>query len=201
VALKSRAAAYRRERVLMAGLMTAKPDMPDQQATKDQAAATSEGGAPATPEEQAQYELVVKNGMKLIYADNAMPHVLDLLKGGGDPIMGLASATATIVLKLQESANQAGQPIDGDVLYHAGAAILEDLANLAKEAGIHEFTQAEIEQATYKALDLYREQASQKGELDQNAVQSDWNNLVAADKAGQQPPQAQPPPDQQPPGA
>lgn len=136
----------------------------------------------ASPEEQAQYEQVMNNAYELIFDEKTMPGVLESLAGDGDPKLGLATTAASIVTHLKQSAEQGGQPLSEDVVYHAGVAILEDLADLAGKAGIHEFTEEEAEGALYQAMDVYRELNA--GEIDQERYAGELEGLKQADKAG-----------------
>lgn len=136
----------------------------------------------ASPEEQAQYDRFVNNAFELIYDEATMPGVLQSLAGDGDPKLGLATTAASIVTHLKQSAEQSGAPLDEDVLYKAGIAILEELADLAGKAGIHEFSEEEAEGALYQALDVYRELNA--GEIDQQRYAGELQGLMQADKAG-----------------
>ncbi len=139
-----------------------------------------------TPEEQGQYDQFVNNALLLIYDDNAMPALLKRFAAGAktDPVSSLATVAVQIIDRLEGSAASKGAKIDPDVVMHGGLEILEDLANLAKEAQIHEFTDQELEAATYMAMDLYRNTKEQKGELDKAAVDQQFNELAQADKEG-----------------
>lgn len=138
-----------------------------------------------SPEEQAQYDDFVDKGLQLIYDDKAMPQVLQILRGDGDPKEGLANAAVMIVMRLEDSARQAGKQLSQDVIYHGGVEILEDLANLSKESGIHSFTDQDREGALYQALDIYRSMRQQQGTLHQEEIEQDFAEILEADRAGQ----------------
>tara|TARA_Y100000310_G_scaffold258548_1_gene266993 strand:- start:219 stop:713 length:495 start_codon:yes stop_codon:yes gene_type:complete len=141
----------------------------------------------ASPEEQAQYETVVDNALKAIYSEKGLPQILDRIKKSveaGDPQEGIAAVAAMVVMRIEESAKQAGKPIADDVLFHAGVEIVEDLADLASENQIHDFSQEEIDGALYRSLDLYRETKGKKGQIDQGAADQQFTQLLEASKAG-----------------
>ena len=96
----------------------------------------------------------------------------------------LATVTVHVIDRLEGSASQQGQAIDPDIVMHGGSEILEELANLAGKTGIHEFSDQEMETATYEAMDLYRSNKEQSGELDQKAVGAQFEELARADKEG-----------------
>lgn len=154
-----------------------------------------EGGDEQQPnvseEEQQEYEMIVRNALRIISPEgegegepDISPQVLQALKGSDNPTMNLATTAVTLVTSLRDSAKQKGQVLDPDVLFHAGAAIIEALAEVAEAAGIHDYSPEELEQSTYLALDMYRSSAEQTGDVDKEALTQEWGQLVEADKAG-----------------
>lgn len=141
----------------------------------------------ASPEEQGQYSHFIATALELIYSPQMRSKVLDLLQGEGDPIEGLARASALIIGRVAGAAQQAGEKLSGDVMLHAGTAVFEDLANYSTEAGIHDFGEDQdgLEGAYFKALDMYREMLQSSGQLDEAAAAEDLNKLMQADKDGQ----------------
>ncbi len=137
-----------------------------------------------TPEEQAQYDQFVDNALSAIYDEKSLPQIIENLKGDGNPVDGLANTAVGVVVRVQDSAEQAGQEIPPDVVFNAGSEILEDLANLAGKAGIHEFTPEEIEGAAFQAMDIYREMKGRDGGAERPQIVEDFNQIVALDQAG-----------------
>ncbi len=137
-----------------------------------------------SPAEQQVYEQFVNNAFSAIYDEKSLPSIIESLKGDGNPVEGLANTAVGVVVRVQDSAEQAGQALPPEVVFQAGAEILEDLADLAEKAGVHDFTPEELEGATFQAMDLYREL---KGGADGAALQGakeDFNKIVAIDQAG-----------------
>lgn len=151
-----------------------------------EARASDEGeeSSNVTPEEQAQYDQFVANGMQLLYSPQALPRVLQAMQGDGDPVEGLANALVTLVTRLEDSAGKGNAEISGDVKFHGATELLGQMADLAKEAGIHDYSEDEQERALYLALDLYRNARQQQGQLPQEAINQDWQELVQADQQG-----------------
>lgn len=129
------------------------------------------GEEQATPEEQAQYEQIIDNGLKLIYDKQSMPGVVEALGGDGDPIDGLATVAAGVLGQLERSATEAGKPLDPVVLYHAGIALLEDLADLAGRAGVHTYTEEEAGQALERMGEVWQAEHGQQQAGQQQAGQ------------------------------
>ncbi len=148
------------------------------------------GDAPnVSPEEQAQYTAFVETALNLISDDRFEDGLLKSLGGSKDPVLSLASTALTVVQRVEASASQKGQQVSGDVLLHAGEEIVGALAEMAGAANIHDYTQEEMDGAFYRAADMYREEKQARGEIDQDAAAADLQDLAAADKAGQLPPQ------------
>jgi len=151
----------------------------------EQMQATPEPQPNVSPDEQAEYDKFVDNGLKLIYSEQMMPKIIERLGASKNPIEGLANVTFMVVQRLEASAEKAGRQISEDVLFNGAVEILEDIANLAKEAGVHDFTEEEMESAGYAALDLYGEAKQQSGGLDKEAMTRDMSALIQADQSGE----------------
>ncbi len=156
------------------------PPGPSTGADRDPALA----GEQASEEEQDQYNQIVSNAMKLMYDERSMPGTLKGLQGDGVPIEGLAVTAFNITKRVTDSARQNGIQISPDVLYQAGAEIVEELADLQKEAGIAALSQEQINGAFLRAVDMYRDVAQREGTLDQGTMAAEMNELVAADRQG-----------------
>ncbi len=156
-----------------------------------------DGREPASEEEQAQYEQFVNDARKLIYAKAQInPGILKLLDDdpkdliailgeevGQDfsPVIALA-ATATIVVL--EAVRRAEPKPPGEVIMHGGAEILEDLADLAGEVGIHTYTEEEINQAMIHAVNLYRITGAQEGLVDEAELAEEFTDILNAQETG-----------------
>lgn len=149
-----------------------------------------EGQAPqetqATPEEQAMFDQIVDNALKIIYTDQGemSPQVKQSLSGK-DPIWALGDTTAIVTMGVEQSAKQAGQQIPDDVLLKAGEHILEILAEDAGKLKIHDYSDEEIGGATDRAMQTYLQMKGPQGGIDQNAAQQDFSMLQQANDAGQ----------------
>lgn len=137
-----------------------------------------------SPEEQAEYEQFVTNGMQLMYSEELMDQILQNIEGKGNPVEGLATSAAMLVMRLEDSAEEQDREISPDVKFHGGSELLEQMAELAQEAGIHEYSDEEIESAYYLALDTYRATRQEQGKLDMDEINQDMEQLVQADQQG-----------------
>ena len=173
----------------MAGLLSKKQppeagEAMEKPAMKEAAMEPSEDGASASPEEQEQYNLFVGNGMKMVFDKSGLENMVQSIAGDGNPVQGLGNTLAMLVMRLEDSAEQSGQEIPGDVKYHGSVELLEHLADLAKVAKIHDFSEEEMESALYLALDQYRVARQEQGKLPVEALKSDMNQLLQAEQSG-----------------
>jgi hypothetical protein len=168
--------------------------MPPQGAAPTGPAAPPAGPAPTlgqptatTPEEQAMYSRIVARSFELIYGDDSMPKIVDMLDGGGNPPQGLAKTAAMVIGRVGAAAEKAGEQLDPVVAFHALKEIVEDLAHLSGVAGIHDYQQDQdgFEAAWLHAVDEWRLMLQGAGEIDQAAAQEDMSRLEAMDQSGE----------------
>ena len=133
-------------------------------------------------DEQAEYNLIVNNAYNLLY-DN-MPALLKGISGGGDPVTGLAQTVANTLSRLVNSAVRSGKKLSNDIVFHAGIELIEDLADLAKDSDIHDFTPDELESATYLSVEMYRSLQQESGNIDPNEAAGDLEELQRAEADG-----------------
>lgn len=144
-----------------------------------------------TPEEQAQYEQFVNNGLEVIYGGDekgepgARPDILARLKESSDPVENLANTAVWLTTMLETSAEQGNARLDDAVVFHGGRALLEELAEVAQAAAIHDYQPKEMEAAWYRGLDLYRETATDQGRIDPAALKEQFAAIEQADRQGQ----------------
>ncbi|PGH55880.1 hypothetical protein CRT60_21755 [Azospirillum palustre] len=136
-----------------------------------------------SPEEQAEYDRFIDQAFRLVYDEKSFPAILKRLTATPDPVEGLAAVVVMVVSRLKDSAQQQGVEVSPGVLFHGGSELLEDIADTAAKAGIHQYTDQEMEKALYRALDLYRAMDQRAGG-DRQAFQQDWDALVQADRQG-----------------
>lgn len=179
-------------------------DMPPSM-TAGMGAATPEAGSggqvEATEEEEEMYKAALAKYVTGMYVKGKEP-----TKDGSPPLLEqihaffrdavdesnrisfvdvLGNITARAVMALEDKLeDEGGTHIPGDVLMHVGEWILNDLAELSEAAGYHEYTPQEITGAATQAFSIYGSERQSQGRLDTDAIQADYNEIVAADKAG-----------------
>lgn len=171
------------------GLMPQEPDVVGDDEDMEQ----------ATPEEQEAFDAFVIDGVAMIYGGGEVrPGILklldddprDLKKALGDqevfkdftPGVALAATAVVIVIELVRKAGQGAIP--DAVILHGGKRILEELATVADEAEIHDFSEDELNRSFFIALDLYREAAVAEGLLDPTQLKEEFEQIKAVDAQG-----------------
>lgn len=144
----------------------------------------AEGGENVSPEEQEAYNEFVSNGLQLIYSEKAMPQILESIEAGGNPIQGLANSMVMVVVRLEDSAQDQGREFSGDVKLHAATEIMEHMVELAEAAGVHEYSEEDMESALYLGMDIYRSIRQEEGSLPVEELSQDMQALMEADKQG-----------------
>lgn len=137
-----------------------------------------------SPEEQQLYNEFVKNGMKLLYNEKGTKAIVKALDGGGNPVQGLANTLVAIVSRLDQSAKEKGKEFPGDVMLHGAQELLEQMADFSEQSGGYAYDEKEMETAFYMALDMYRQNMQDAGQLDQKMYQGEMAELETQDEQG-----------------
>jgi len=164
----------------------AAPPSPDAAAPDDGSGDVGDGEPNVTPEEQKAYDEFVKNGLRVIYdGDKAREEVVNRLRQHpDDPVGTLANVTVWLEQMLEASAESSGAEISDDVKLHGAIALMEELAEVAGAAKIHDYNQKELNAALLQAMDLYREAGEKSGAVDPAQLKGEFDQIVSADKAG-----------------
>lgn len=152
-----------------------------------------------SPEEQESYDSFVKAGFALMYEGGEVrPGLVKLLDDDPADLMAVlenvddlqefnhvVAAAATAVIIVLEVVRRAGdQKPDGDIILHAGKAILEDCIEISEKVGGRKFTEDEANRAMLMAADLYRETAASQGMVNEDELKAEFEEIVTADKEG-----------------
>ena len=144
-----------------------------------------QGETNVTPEEQAVYDKFVDNGRVMIFEDKMAAQILKQIRDEEMPSKGLASVIVSLVMRLKDSAGENGAEIDSSILMHGGLELMENIAELSAVAGVHKFSEKEIESALYQAMDLYGTIEHEAGTVNKEALAEDVNMLQQADRSGE----------------
>jgi hypothetical protein len=167
------------------------------------AQAESDGPEQATPEEQKAYEAYVNAALEAVLTGDGQPEpaVLASLKGEYDqataerfaaaeppirtlqeaPIDPLAATTVAALLQVEDIAAQSGVELADEIVFNGGAEVLAVLADMSETAGIHSYSEDDIETAVYRAVDLYRISSSR---VNPDQLKQEFGAFIEADRAG-----------------
>jgi hypothetical protein len=105
--------------------------------TPDDGGDSGDGTVKASPEEQHQYNQMVTKAKQFIHGKQSRDAVLKMLNLPGKPAYeNIGRAAANIVQMIEKSAESSGMQLSQDVMVHGGMAIVQDLLNTAKTAGV-----------------------------------------------------------------
>jgi len=159
------------------------PGMPDEMPMDAAESGMGKSGpGEASPEEQEQLELFMANVGNVMYDAKTLPALVKRL-GTGAPADAIGQAAASIIARVEESANQNGMQVDGDLLLHAGKETVQMLGEIAAKVGI-ELTDDQLNQAMLLGVDYYRALRQKQGKLNPEPFQRDVETLKSADAEG-----------------
>jgi len=134
-------------------------------------------GAPAAPqrqaanqEEQAVYDQFIGNGLRLIHDKKGMQAMLQLI-GSGNPVEGLANALVSVLTRLIDTSAANGVNLPKDVVLSGAPELFAEMADLAEEAGVHEFSKEELEASIALGMQLFVMQGQEAGQQGQQQPQ------------------------------
>lgn len=158
---------------------------------------------PASEEEQAQYQAYVEAGLEVVMTEDGKPEdwVLGLLRGEYDdnaqkrfaeadpplrpldqaPIDPLAVTAVSVLLEIEDIAGQGGAELADEIRFNGGAEIMSVLAEASEAAGIHDYSEDDLEVAFYRAVDLYRITSNL---VDPENLKREFGAFVAAEQGG-----------------
>ena len=180
----------------------AQPQGAPQQAQMGSEMPESGEGEPASPEEQAIYDRFVRTVMGVIYPEGpeqVSPQIMQNLQGQFDqraqamfaeavppvqatPTDSIAQTAVLLTIAIESAMERSGQQIPDDVVFHAGAEVMEMLAELAEAAGIVDLSEKELDAVMLRAMDLYRISSPR---VDPEALAAEFGQIIEADRAGQ----------------
>lgn len=146
--------------------------------------ATDEEEPNVSPEEQEQYTRFVENGSDLIYDEKGLDKLVQAIDGDGNPVEGMANTLATVVMRLQDSAEKAGEKLDGEMMMQGAAELFGLLVEVAEKANVHKFSEKDQESAWLMANDIFRSTRQQQGRLPVDQLQADFEQMMQAEQAG-----------------
>lgn len=172
------------------------------QQTAPQDAPAGDGTNAASPEEQAVYDMMVKQALDIIYPEDAPgkprdqivenlsgefdQQVAQLFQAAEPPVsqtpQDAVAVTGVVLTMMTEGAlAQRGTDVPDDVVFHAGKEIIELLVELSEGLGIADFSADDVDNIFLRAMDLYR-LASPR--VDPETLTGEFEQIVAADREG-----------------
>ena len=157
-------------------------------------------GAEGPPEEQggeveeSQVDEFVDKASELIYGGDTpegeiSTPILDMLKGGlgnaDQPVDALANTGATISARVIAKAVEQGFNLDPAAAFQGMLEVLGDLATIAGEEEVYDYSQKEVDAAGIKAGEFLYQQTEELGFFDQQEMSDDMTQMQADSDSGQ----------------
>lgn len=143
--------------------------------------------ADLSPEELQIYQTLMNQVSRIVFDEKVFQTILTQIQEGTKtqtPFLGLATVVANALLKIKMDSIKAKFDIPDKLLLKACAELVGDLASIAVENKVFQFTQEMVDGAYLRAVDMLREGMQQAGMIDQNKYKQDLQNMIAADKEG-----------------
>jgi hypothetical protein len=141
---------------------------------------------PIDPKLADAYKRVTLAGIKLMYDPKMAKYFDQGLKSGGNPVDILATNVAGILRIIDD---RTGMNVPKQVLIPAGVAIMQELVNFVKEAGLFEVNEQVAQEALQKMVALL---AQEYKVFDEKVAQGKGRQQQAQLQQPQQPQQPQP---------
>ena len=141
----------------------------------------------ASPELQERYEDLAARALMYLYQDDVARPLLEVVRSHDEPQEGLGEAGALLFARLKSAVQRTGRDVPPEMEFALGAEIIGNLAEIATEAGVHDFmgNQKDLEGAWYLALDRFRAMEEAAGSLDPVQAQQDAEILREANQSGE----------------
>lgn len=149
-------------------------------------------GQPASAQEQEIYNEFVTGALNYLHEPKRVDGTLKALQTQ-DPGTGVANVAAAVITKAASDMQRDGKPLPFEVIIHGASEIFDNVAEIAKEAGLVDFDQDQkaAARAYVTTFDTMRVQLQQMGLIDKTGAQAMLSEIQQADK-GAAPGQAQP---------
>ena len=124
----------------------------------------SEQSSSHPSEMQGEYDAFVNACYGILFGGKSFDSTLKMITAHGNPVQGLATAVAMIVIHVREGYQKQRKPQPlPPVVQHGAMELLGNIAIASTAAGIHTFPPKELVSAAQMAAQLWQAQAQQMG--------------------------------------
>jgi hypothetical protein len=122
------------------------------------------------------------NCMNVVTA--TLGQIIKTVGQSADKVQALAQTAVQVVVRVEDSMEQHGHPLNLNMTFEAGAETVTDLTDAMAKAGVHTYSQQEIDAAFLRAVDMYRLLRQQQGRLDPAVFQQIIQQMKQAQSSG-----------------
>ena len=129
----------------------------------------------APPEMQEQYNEVVARSLLFLYKPEVTERMLDMMRQGDEPQEAVGEASALLFARIDAAMRESGKEFAPEVKLAAAAEVMNNIGELATEAGVYDFAEdpKALEGAWYLALDRVRATEEAAGQIDPETAERD----------------------------
>lgn len=129
-----------------------------------------------TPQQRATIEKFVMMGTEMLIDEKFMQTAGELIQKYPSTEEGMAQVGTAIATRIYLQSVKEGNAIPLELVIIAGAVLMEEVAQFAQAAG-KEIGPETVEDAFYRAADLFREILNSKGLLDEGEMSQGYEQL------------------------
>lgn len=163
----------------MAGLESAMQEQPQperQGMGMEPAPEQSPDGFNLTPEQRSQLSKFVTMGKELLVNESFMQKAVAMLEKFPAPEEAMAQIGNAIASRIYLQSEEEGNPVDMGVVIIGGSQLMQKIGEFAEAAGA-EIGPESVEDAFYRAADLFRETLDARGLIDQDDLAQAYGQL------------------------
>lgn len=176
------------ETTSMGGMDASQPgDLPEMPAPPVQ----QEGpNSPVPPEVQSEYNRFVGRAMQLIYSDQVLPMIVQMLEKGGDQranqARALATTTVAIITRVTQAAQRSNVKLSADLIFYGGTEIFGLIAEISDTIGLTNYAKDRraLEAAYFQAIEMYIAAARKRGDIDPEMAKEQMQRIQQLDASG-----------------
>ncbi len=118
-----------------------------------------------SPELQKKFDMFIINGMEIIHDQKTSDGFLKRIGTNPEPTKAIAEILVDIVVRLTDSAQQAGQEIPPEIVLHGSNLLLGEIVGVLEASGLETLSEEQKTGIWQIAVSLYLDQAIKSGKM------------------------------------
>lgn len=161
------------------------PQTTADQMARDSGGYEAAGQEPASPEEQAAYDALVKAALRAVHSEGLSDQIAESILNSQAPADALGSAVGTLMGRVIDAAVKKGIPIVPEAVLPAATEVFENVVEIAEAVGVGAMADPKVlDRAYFIALDELRQRLVEIGVLTPEQAAAEMADLQALDQSG-----------------